>query len=355
MKSDKLPVTFGMEVESNYPSPDAISSALIEAGAASLMDPYSCSTDWQRAEGSFFSRFPEKFQFPAGWHKTSDHCGMECKFSSPTQSRKEVEKRITEFASFLRAWGINTFGNCGTHIHIGIPDWIEKRYPGTSDKARIMRLRAESAALGYIQLRSNALKAIVPPHRRENQYCRFPFPAISGNVYITPLWSCPDLCDITGVPPQSIPGVASTAVINSKTPIWALHNMFLTAKSTTIFGAQGTYSCVVDRRRYPTFEFRLFPGTGVKRDLIAYSRLVLEMFDNVAGMLEKPENLKAVEVDEPSAFAVNPYKYTITDLHAELKSPWLKKWIKATCGETVFPETDEDESPAIPEPVRCAA
>lgn len=364
MKSDTLPVTFGMEVESNYPSPESIartigSTDLPLATRESILGTNNLGGEWQNARGlkpAFFERFPENLRFPAGWSKETDHCGMECKFTGPVESRKEVIKRITDFSEFLKAWGIRTYDNCGTHIHVGIPKMIEQIYAGTSDKARILRLRAESAAIAYLQLRSNALKMIVPPHRRTNEYCKFPFPSPNGAVNVAPLWSDPAAADLLRgdvvVPGTNAPG--TTAYVNAKTPIWVLHNMFLTGKSTTFFGAQGSYGCVVDRRRYPTFEFRLFPGTGVKRDLLAYARLVLELVDNVGEVIGDQKNLRAVEVDEPSAFAVNPYKYAVTDLHAELKSPWLKKWVKATCGEIAFPETDEDETTA-PEAVRCAA
>ncbi len=129
--------------------------------------------------------------------------------------------------------------------------------------------------------------------------------------------------------------------------------MLMTGKSQNLFGG-GSYSSIVDRRRYPTFEFRLFPGTGVQKDLLAYSRLVLEMFDNAAEIIANPDNLRAVEPGDESPFAINPYKYTVANLHDELKSEWLKKWVKGTVGEAAFPVEDEEES-AAPEAVACAA
>lgn len=352
--------TIGIEVESNYPSSTLVSPEFraaaerctkeitmgertitglglatkwtAESASAVLHSLWGTASDHLRGGMHqsalweiYTSRMPVEFHPPKGWSKQTDgSCGMEMKFDGPAATREEAEARVEALCKWFNHIGVYSFHAAGTHIHLGVTKFLSTLFQSTSNP---MWRRAEALALMAFATRENAIFNLMPRCRIDNTFCTPNFP--KGAAYV-----------VTG----------------AMTPV-DIHNMTIgQAINTAWVGSHRRYgllhgSCINHYRSHPTMEFRYFPGTSSPVMIKGYLRLMLEIWGLTEATLRKPENLLTIKQDSP--LLVHPYKYTVEDLYAEVKSPWLKKWINAikqAHDQSITQDIPEQDEQSLPVP-----
>lgn len=263
---------------------------------------------------------PDPYRIPAGWERSTDpSSGMEFRFDGPSETETDVFGRLSSLVKYFSAWGINSFEGAGTHIHLGMHAWLEKQFPKAKDA---LRTRAESLAITYMLTRSNALRKLMPHSRQSNQFCEFPFAKPLSGLHL--FQQVPSSREFWGRPAET----ESLTYISKVTPSWAIHNAAIfTSRPRQLFQAQ--YGAIINYRHLPTFEFRLFPGTGSEVLLQGYFKLVMAMFENLSKILQDENTLGALSEGKESPYCVNPYKFDAGDLIAEISDNTLQDFLRA--------------------------
>lgn len=332
---DPLPVKVGIEVEANFPNhiPESIPirgelCKLIQPETPENVSEAELVAYFSQAASNVSTRFaagikamPDPYRIPAGWERSTDpSSGMEFKFDGPAEDESDVFQRLSSLVKYFSAWGIKSFANSGTHIHLGIPDWLDAKF---SKEDSQFRTRAESLATLYMLTRSNALRKLVPECRRKNQYCVFPFSGKTSvmNTVQAQTQAPGNVLNYFYMDERETPMVISRA-----TPTWAIHNAAIyTTRPRKLF--QERYGAIINYRHLPTFEFRLFPGTGSENLLQGYFKLVMGMFENLSKIFEDKTTLSHLTADAKSPYCVNPYSFGPQDLIDEFHDSELKYFL----------------------------
>lgn len=219
------PVRIGLEVETQYPG-------------GNEDDP---DDEYELDSGH---RDDEPKCLP-GWHRGFD-CDLEFRFSDkkPCTSLLDAYARCDALEAYLKKWDITSFSGCGTHIHLGLQDWLEAKYPEETRYGSSWMCTTPSNLLyGYYHNRLSPLWNLIPPGRKGAQWCL----------------------------QDSIPGTA----------LWQIHNAFLSP--ITCY-----YHRAIERgrRNIPTFEFRMFDGTNKLGAVKGYITLLINMLKTAEKKLD---------------------------------------------------------------------
>lgn len=280
MKAQKnakdTPVTIGIEVEAEYPRTSW------------------GERDYDRCQGH-----------PAGWERGVDG-QMEFRFKGGSHTMEEVFLRCDSLEEYMKKYGIDSFEGQGTHIHVGIRDWLKARYPAAF-KSHECWLSSKATALtwAYLAQRQNPIWALIPEVRTNNTWCSPYRPSYRAT-----------------------------------TPLAQIHNRFVNDSWTAT-----DYCGALETRRhgYTTFECRMFQGTNVLGAVKGWATLLVALIKGAERKLDEldwskvvalPDNTPPEKVPTRDLF-VHPSTYDMAALRKEIKetdflSEPLLDWMERT-------------------------
>lgn len=250
---------------------------------------------------------PPSHQTPDGW-ETGWEFAHEFRFMGPTDTFREIFRRLDELKRFMNAWGLNNFSGCGTHIHTGVRSLIEDQFGKPLNRDTWHHSQAAKLLHGYIVSRAHQIHGITMPHRRQMPLC--------------------------GPEGNGASGYTNTSLM-------FIHNNIVQR------GLDYNYSYIArNRRNVPTFEFRMFSGMRETDTIKGYVALLCSMIkrakDNITPTLV--EELKTIPVERDSlghpvvipdtevptgGVLVRPEKYSVDRLKDEIREAGI--WPDALC------------------------
>lgn len=271
------PCKIGIEIEGQFPVRDA-------------------------SEESWSDDHPE---CPNGWIDHEDGGGQwEFTFDGPADTLKEAFTLLDRMGPFLKKHKFTAFNNCGTHIHLGMKEFLQERYK-TQELVDYNWAESRVANIYHIYFvqRITTLYDLVPAWRKTSTWCEVPYQA------------------------------------QHNYPLWRIHNKAIVEGG---FYTSVNYSAVEKERNWPTFEFRQFPGTANTDAVKGYLCLLINMLKRAERLITKEVvandtplvEMRDFEVPTKKIF-VNGPSFTISHLKAEVcetdcMSEPLIKWIDST-------------------------
>lgn len=227
---------------------------------------------------------PEKYRTPGGWERGWEGNNFEFRFMGPADTIKETFTRYDNLQTFMDEWKVRAFEGCGTHVHLGVADWIRTHFPTHSLSYDTWYTTIPSKLLyGFFIQRSHLIEKFVPVFRRNG---------CGGSMYN----SCSGL-----------------------TSLLDIHNFWLRESACVPWAG----ALQPARKGLPTFEVRLMDGThelnvvkGWTAFLIALMKTAERMF--TLELLDKCATRGTQ--DTPASHVLPPTSnHSIDHLKAELR------------------------------------
>ena len=259
-ESKESPVTIGAEVESIYPGAwpnDTIRNICwgIKGYPFSGLSP-SIALDYRDGQETdptemlcgqkriwqihkWEAGIPEEYRSPGGWERGWE-AQHEFRFRGPAPTYAEAHKRFDNLGAYFKAWGHRPSNyQYGTHIHLGVKEWLDRRFPA---QVRQDWFNSEVARLLYaaIMFRNPAIWSLIPLERRTHN---------SGGTFTLPAYS-------------------------NTTPLYQIHQ-FVNQRGCPRYSA-----LIAGRKFIPTFEMRTYASTTETRAIQGWVALMVFLMKN---------------------------------------------------------------------------
>lgn len=250
-------------------------------GAKTVAGRAYASHDWEKEV------LPEEYRSPLGWERGWE-VAHEFRFMGPAATIKDAFERYDNLQKYMDAWKIVGFQGCGTHIHMGVVDWINKTWPKNPAATNLL--------YGYIASRAFAMAPVISLHR---QVAVYPF-------------------------------------LRATTPLLEIHNY-----ANDAIKNGGWHYLQYLRKGIPTFEARMFAATNVMDAVKGYTALLVHMLKRAESKMTKEfvsefKILPAGTTTTPTkGFFGEMNKYTVEHLKDDIRelgwwSAPLISWIDET-------------------------
>lgn len=190
--------------------------------------------------------WPENFRSPDGWERGWESA-HEFRFYGPAETIRETFRRYDTLQVYLDSWGNRPQTGYGTHIHMGVKEWLHDKF----DNPNSMKWFTTPIArlvYGYLTERLGGIKEIVSRHR--------------GVQYAF-----------------------------GSSPIYEIHNRWVANQSDSE-SIHSTNWVQGGRKSLPTFEARMFAATTKMDAVKGYTALLISLLKRAESLMT-PELIKA--------------------------------------------------------------